>query len=256
MKRVGWVLDLDGVMWRGAEPITGSAEAVRRIREAGARVLFVTNNAYAAIGTQLQRFADMGITTDPEDLVTSAQVAARAVESGQTVLVVGGPGLHEAVLARGATVVTRGRAEAVVVGLHRQLTYDDLSAAHSAIRDGARFIATNTDAAFPTPEGDVPGAGAIVAAVSTSTGKRPLIAGKPHPLVVAYIKERIGQPVVSIGDRNDTDGLLSIRLECPFGLVLSGVETQETVAALNPKPDFVAANLAELTTVLLENYAP
>ena len=177
------------------------------------------------------------------DVLTSAVAAAALVEPGERVLACGGAGVVEAITARGATVVAGDdpsgeHVDAVMVGLHRQFDYERMRIAATAVRRGARFIATNMDATFPTPDGPIPGAGAIVAAVATVAERSPVIAGKPHPPMAAAVETLLGgipsERLLVVGDRLDTDGAFAITLGCPFALVRSGVtapESRSTCAA-------------------------
>jgi glycerol-1-phosphatase len=227
--RIEFVLcDLDGVVWLAREAIGGAPEAVARLRASGRRVLFVTNNSMAPIAEQEQALADIGVPA-VGDVVTSAQAGASLIAPGERVMVCGGPGVIEAVEQRGAVIVGgEVPPTVVIVGLHHQFDYATLAAASTAVRNGARFVATNDDATFPTPAGLTPGAGAIVAAVATAAGVSPTIAGKPHPamadLVAARCGERFGPTTaLMVGDRWSTDGLFADVLGCPFALVRSGV---------------------------------
>lgn len=252
-----WVIDLDGVVWLADEPITGAAEAVSRLRAAGHRIVYVTNNSSVTVADQEAKLAAHGI--DGAGLVvTSAQVVAGLVAPGERVLCCGDPGLAEALAARGAVVVAGdgdgGAAEvhAVVVGLHRDFDYERLLVAASAVRGGARLLASNDDATFPTPAGLVPGAGAILAAVEAAGGQRAVVAGKPHPPMAEHLRDRLGPVGTVVGDRVDTDGALARALGWRFALVLSGVTTAVEDGA-EPVPDLVAPTLAALVEVELDN---
>src|SRR5438309_7511436 len=118
---MAWILDLDGVLWLGDEPIPGSAAAVARLREGGEQVLFVSNNSSARVGEYLAKLGRVGVPAEADDLVTSGQAAAALVEPGLTALVCGGPGVEEALAGRGVHTVRHGEAEAVVVGWDRGL---------------------------------------------------------------------------------------------------------------------------------------
>lgn len=248
---MAWILDLDGVLWRGDVPIAGSAEAVAELRRRGEDVRFLTNNSSMTVGAYASKLRAAGVPADPDDLLTSAQAAATLVEPGETVLVCGGPGVVEAVEARGGRPVRKGPADAVVVGWHRDFDFDRMAAASTAIRAGARFIATNTDATFPVPEGLLPGNGAIVASIRVASGAEPVVAGKPHDPMAALVRERVGDAILPtstlVGDRPDTDGRMARHLRVRFALVLTGVVADgEDAAALDPVPDVVAADLASL----------
>jgi HAD superfamily hydrolase (TIGR01450 family) len=246
---MAWVIDLDGVIWLGATPIPGSSEAVAQLRAAGEDVLFVTNNSFATVAQQEAKLASFGIEA-AGDVVTSAVVGARLIEPGERVFVLGGAGIVDAVEARGGVVVDELPADAVVVGLDRHLSYERLDLASRAVRAGARFIATNTDATYPTAEGLLPGGGAIVAAVAVACGAEPVVAGKPCEPAASFIRHRLGPTGIMVGDRPGTDGLFAGALGYRFGLVLSGVTTSTDLPVV-PPPDLVAPDLASLVRLAL-----
>ncbi len=241
-----WALDLDGVLWRGAAPLPGAAEAVARLRGRGDRVVFVTNNSAGTVAEQLAKLGRMGAPSGADDLITSAQAAAGLLAPGTSALACAGPGVREALGARGVRVVEEGPADAVVVGWHRDFDYDGLARAADAVRAGARLVGTNEDATYPTPGGLLPGAGSILAAVAYASGAAPQIAGKPHGPMRALVAGRVGEVAVVVGDRDATDGALARALGARFALVLSGVTRREDVAALDPPPDEIAADLGAL----------
>jgi 4-nitrophenyl phosphatase len=228
--------DLDGVVWLAHRAIDGSVDAIARIRATGRRVLFVTNNSAAVERDHEQALEAIGIPA-VGDVVSSAMAAATLVEPGERVLVAGGPGVVEALVARGVEVVVNDGAgdpdgfDAVVVGLHRDFDFARLAVASAAVRSGARLIGTNSDSTYPTPSGLQPGGGAILAAVAAASGVEPVIAGKPNEAMVAVIERRLsaddrrydGGRSLMVGDRPDTDGLFAQRLRCRFALVRSGV---------------------------------
>jgi 4-nitrophenyl phosphatase len=233
-----WVIDLDGVIWLAQQPIPGSADAVARLRDAGLRVLFATNNALPTLAELVDQLATVGVPAAPEDLVTSAQAAASLLEEGSTAVVCASGGVTEALADRGVTVVGEGPADAVVVGLTRDFTYDMLATAVTAVRGGARLVGTNDDATYPAPGRLLPGAGALLAAVVTAAQVTPVVAGKPHEPIVALLGKRAPDASMVVGDRPSTDGLLARRLGVPFALVRSGVTAkQDTVTEVEPAID-------------------
>ena len=243
-----WVLDLDGVVWLSGRPISGVDEAVARLRGAGVRVLFATNNSAPTRAELRKRLAHCGITAGDDDLLRSSDVAAGLLAPGTTALVLGEDGILEALRDRGVAVVHEGRADAVVVGWTRTFfTYDAVAAAADAVRAGARLIGTNEDATYPTPDGLIPGAGALLAAVSTASGAEPEVAGKPHRPTADAIAARVGpgELRVVVGDRPSTDGALAAQLGLPFALVFSGVTREGDVPA-EPRPSATAGDLARL----------
>lgn len=254
-------LDLDGVIWRGDEAVPGSAAAVARLRAAGRRVVFVTNNSAATVASYLAKLAAHGVPAEPDDLLTSAQAAAalltEELSPGSLVHACAGPGVVEALEARGF-VVTRdpgASPAAVVVGWHRDFDFDRLDAAAAAVRAGARFVATNTDPTYPTANGLLPGNGAIVAAVATAAGVTPIVAGKPEAPAVRLARARFGEIGVMVGDRPSTDAAFAAALGWPFALVLSGVAGPEAGPGGEPVPDpapqIVGADLAAIVEELL-----
>ena len=241
---VAWVLDLDGVIWLADQPLPGAAEAVARLRAAGERVLFVTNNSFAPLGDQEAKLERFGIPAHG-DVVTSAMAGATLVEPGERVLVCGGPGIVEAVTARGAEPVRDGDADVVAVGFHRDFDYERLRVAMQAIRRGARLVATNDDATYPTPDGPIPGGGSIVAAVAYASQTTPTVAGKPHQPMAGLVRALVGDTGTVVGDRPDTDGAFAVTLRYRFALVLTGVTSKEDLP-VTPSPDVVADSLAAL----------
>ena len=245
-----WILDLDGVIWLAERPIEGSPEAVGRLRQAGEKLLFLTNNSSVPVGEVLEKLSGMGIEAERDEVVTSAQAAASMLEPGITALLCAGPGVREALEERDVNVVREGEADAVVVGFHKDFDFERLCVAFRAVRDGARLIGTNDDATYPTPDGAVPGGGSILAAVATAAGVEAEVAGKPHEPMAELVRARVGEEGkelsgVLVGDRPSTDGLMAKRLGVPFALVWSGVTSQQQ-EDLDPAPDMTAEDLASL----------
>ena len=247
--------DLDGVVWLAHEPIAGSVEAIAQLRAAGHRVLFVTNNSAARVEMQEASLAAIGIPA-VGDVLTSANAAALLIEPGERVLVCGGEGVIQAVVGRGGVVVdaTDAHVDAVVVGFHRTFDYDEMLSSSRAVRNGARLIGTNDDATYPTPDGPIPGGGAILASIVTASGVTPIVAGKPHKPMAALVRATIGEEAsknaVMVGDRPETDGLMASTLGCRYAHVESGVTAPGTTVL--PTPDVIAANLAGVAKVLMD----
>lgn len=244
-----WVLDLDGVIWLGNEPIPGAADAVGRLKEAGAEVLFVTNMSRLTEAEQEAKLAAHGIDATGS-VVTSAMAAGQLIEPGQRVLIVGGIGIDEAVERRGGTVVEQHPADAVIVGIDPAFNYEELGRAMTAVRGGAKLIGTNHDPTYPTDEGLKPGGGAIVAAIAAAAETDAVFAGKPHAAAADLVRSRLGERGLMVGDRPDSDGLFATELGYDFGLVLSGVTGTEDLP-VEPSPAVVADDLASLVTTRL-----
>jgi HAD superfamily hydrolase (TIGR01450 family) len=251
--------DLDGVVWRGDMPIPGADRAVAQLRDAGFRVAFMTNNSSGRVDDYVVKLERCGIAAAPHDVLTSAQAAAKLLETtappGAPVHTLAGPGVREALLASGFELVADAPAAAVVVGFSREFDFDRLARAADIVRGGARLIATNLDPTYPTARGLLPGAGSLVAAVSTAANTVAEVAGKPAKPTVELVRERLGEDGIVIGDRPSTDGALAAALGWPFALVLSGVagsRGEEDVP--EPPPPFVARDLAALAPVLIDVY--
>jgi HAD superfamily hydrolase (TIGR01450 family) len=250
-------LDLDGVVWREAAVIPGAPGAIAALRAAGVPVVFVTNNAFPAVVDHEVKLAAMGVPADG-DVVTSPMGAASLLRRGERVLVAGGPGIAEAVLAAGATPLSYAEVDAagarpvdaVVAGFHRDFDWERMRIASDAIRRGARFIATNDDATYPTEDGEVPGGGAIIAGIAVAAGVAPVIAGKPHEPVANVVRARCGDEGLVVGDRPSTDGGFARTLGWRFALVLSGV-TAAADLPVDPAPDMVGVDLADVVAQVL-----
>jgi 4-nitrophenyl phosphatase len=240
-----WLLDLDGVVWLSEDPIPGSAEAIARLRARGIRVVFLTNNSSATVAEYLAKLERCGVPTTTDDLITSAQAAASLLEPGETALVCAGPGVDEALRDRGVRTIRDGKADAVVVGWHRDFDFGRLTAAFDAVHAGARLIGTNDDATYPTPQGPLPGGGSILAAVAYASGATPVVAGKPFAPMAALLHARVDDAELMVGDRPSTDGRFAEAVGVPFALVLSGV-TRPDAPPIEPRPARVAADLATL----------
>ncbi len=244
--------DLDGVVWLAHRPIPGSVEAIARLRRAGHRVLFVTNNSATRVEDQEAALAALGIPA-AGDVLTSAQAAGLLLQPGERVLVCGGEGVVQAVEARGAVVVQHGDVDAVVVGWHRTFDYDGLTRAARALMNGARLIGTNDDATYPTPEGPIPGGGSILAAVQTAGGQAGQIAGKPFEPMAALVRAVVGadaaKDAVMVGDRPSTDGRFARTLGCRYAHVHSGVTPRGE--PVDPHPDLAADDLAAVAEAIV-----
>ena len=249
------VLDLDGVLWLGDEPLPGAADAVARFRKAGLAVGFMTNNSSLPVAGYVEKLGRFGVDADASEVLTSALAAADLLAAdlaaGSKVLACSGPGVVEALEARGFEVVDVGPAEAVVVGWHRTFDFDRLDRASAAIRAGARFVATNLDATYPAPDGLLPGNGSVVAAVATAAGRRPDVAGKPEAPTVALVRERFGDRGVIAGDRPSTDGALAVALGWPFALVVSSATLSGDEPADYPAA-FVGPSLAAVADRIID----
>jgi glycerol-1-phosphatase len=249
------LLDLDGVVYLGGTAIPGAAEALRKADAAGMRLAYVTNNAFrtpAAIAALLTSF---GAPASPQDVVTSAQAAARLLAerlpAGAPVLVIGGSGLRMALRERGLRPVSTAadKPQAVVQGYSPDVNYSMLAEGGLAVAAGALFVASNGDLTLPSRRGRQPGNGSLIQVVATATGVQPMVAGKPEPPLHRESVLRTGarHPLV-VGDRLDTDIEGAHRVATDSMLVLTGVTgPAEAVAALpSQRPTYLAEDLTGL----------
>jgi 4-nitrophenyl phosphatase len=248
----GLILDMDGVLWRANQPIGSTPAIFERIRMLGLKVVLATNNATRSVPQYLERMRSLGVELETWQIVNSAQATARYLKTrfpqGGGVYIIGEGGLISTLMEAGFSLIEQDPL-AVVVAMDRGLTYDKLRIAAKGIRSGALFIATNTDPTFPTPEGLVPGAGAIVAAVETATNIQAMIIGKPSPAMYHLALERLALPadkVLAVGDRLTTDIDGGQAAGCPTALVLSGVTGLAEVEAWSHPPDIIAQDLTEI----------
>ncbi len=249
------LLDLDGVVYLGGAAIPGAAEALRKADAAGMRLAYVTNNAFrtpAAIAALLNSF---GVAAAAQDVVTSAQAAARLLAerlpAGAPVLVIGGSGLRAALRERGLRPVSTAadQPRAVVQGYAPDISYSMLAEGGLAVAAGALFVASNGDLTLPSRRGRQPGNGSLIQVITTATGVRPLVAGKPEPPLHRESVLRTGarNPLV-VGDRLDTDIEAAFRVGADSMLVLTGVTgpAEAVLAPPSQRPAYLAEDLAGL----------
>jgi HAD superfamily hydrolase (TIGR01450 family) len=271
------LVDLDGVVYRGADPVPGVAAVLADRAARGDDVVYVTNNSMHYRADYVTRLAAMGAPITAETVVSSARATALHLVTHETgvrrVLVVGGGGLERELRDVGLEVVTSGHAatrmhqegidgwsasgapDAVVTGLDPNLTYLRLAAAADCVRAGAMFIATNRDPVYPTERGLRPGAGAIAAALEATTGVTPLSIGKPSPHLLELAAEAAGRQAghaIMIGDGLGTDLAAARAVGARCIIMLTGVTSADEVAALPAadRPTAVAADAAELAATL------
>jgi glycerol 3-phosphatase-2 len=247
------LIDLDGVVYRGDQVIPAAAQTLPEVRSRGARVLFLTNNSARTPGQVAEKLRGLGIAAEPEDVLTSAVATAamlrREGAEGLTAFVIGERGIREALEQTGIELLDGEpqRADLVVVGWDRSVDYAKLRAASLLIGRGARLIATNADASYPAPDGLWPGAGAILAAITTATGAQPLIVGKPaRPLFEAAAEATRATNPLMVGDRLDTDVGGAASMGWDSLLVLSGAARSEDLLRSSVLPAYVAADLSAL----------
>jgi HAD superfamily hydrolase (TIGR01457 family) len=267
------IFDLDGVVYRGEQPVPGAVDLIGDLHANDVLVRFATNNSTATRDEYVERLGGMGIRTSTREVVTSTSATVEHLERHhpdvRRVLALGEAGLRRELAAAGYEVLAAQDAapdgyqgeilgtayDAVVCGLDRGVTYQRLAVAASAIRAGARFVATNADLRFPTPIGLLPGAGAIVAAIRAATGVDPLVIGKPQPAMFSTILEAAGVPVAEalvVGDNADSDIVAARRAGIASALVLTGVTDAASADGLegDRRPSVMVAGPAALRDVL------
>ncbi|HEX2029805.1 MAG TPA: HAD-IIA family hydrolase [Actinomycetota bacterium] len=251
-----FLLDLDGVLFRGTEAIPGAADAVAALRRRG-RVVFLTNNSARTPAQVAEKLRGMGFEAAPEDVMTSALAAARLVADevradgrDATAFVIGEDGIRTALRDAGVEVVDGDpeRAGFVVVAWDRGATYDRIRTASVLARAGARLVATNADATYPAPGGELwPGAGALLASVETASGSRATVVGKPEPGLFEAAVERAGtRRALVVGDRVETDlaGARAVGLDA--ALVFSGAAVPADLLDVDVEPVAAMADLRGL----------
>lgn len=254
------ILDMDGVLWKADAPIGDLAAIFRRIRERGLTYVFATNNSTRTSEQYVTRLKTFGVEAEPWQVVTSSQAAAYAMARrfppGTKVFMIGEDGIRVPLEEKGFEILPleeAQNAEALVMGLDREITFQKAVEATLLVRKGIPFYATNPDKTFPTPRGLIPGAGAWYAIIVTATGIEPIVAGKPFPFLMELSLEQLGTnklETLVVGDRLDTDILAGQRIGCPTALVLSGVSTREQAETWQPEIDIVVEDLATLVESL------
>lgn len=247
------VLDMDGVLYRGDEAVPGSAAAVAELRRRGVAVLFCTNNSSRTPAQYVARLAAIGIEASEDEVLTSGVVTASVLSrrglAGARAIVIGRDGIRQALAGAGIEVCDDpevDEADLVVVGWDPGFDFQALRRASSAARNGALFVATNSDATFPHEHDLWPGAGSILAAVETAAGRRAEVMGKPHAPMMEEAERRLDgrHRIAMVGDRPETDLAGAVARGWVTVLVLSGVTTE--AQGVEPPPDAVADSLADL----------
>ena len=250
------IIDMDGVIWRSDVPIGDLAAIFNKVRERGLKFVFATNNSTKTSEQYRSRLREFGVDVEPWQVVTSSAAAAHAMAEkfpyGTKVFMIGEDGLRIPLEEKGFDLLSTDdapQAQAVVMGLDRGVNFQKLVEATLLIRGGVPFYATNTDKTFPTPRGQIPGAGAWAAVITTATSVEPIVAGKPFPFLMDLSLEKLGTTngeTLVIGDRLETDIAAGQAVGCPTALVLSGVSTRVQAESWKPKIDIVVEDLATL----------
>lgn len=247
---------MDGVLWKADAPIGDLPEIFDLIENKGLKVAFATNNGTRTPEQYVERMQGYGVTIEPWQVVTSSQgvahMLAQRFPEGGKVYVIGEVGLERALQAKGFELLSvQGEPNvlSVVMGIDRSISFNKVSEAALLIRSGVPFYATNPDKTFPTPRGEIPGAGAWISVLITATGIEPIYAGKPSPYLLDLARQRLGtekEETLVVGDRLETDIAGGQAAGCPVALVLSGVSGQKQGKKWKPSIDIIAPDLSAL----------
>ena len=250
------ILDMDGVIWRADTPIGNLPEIFARIRERGLKFVFATNNGTKTPKQYVDRLFEFGVNVEPWQVVTSAlgvsHMLVQKFPRGTKIFMIGQDGIRCALEEKGFDILSvedAREAKIVVIGIDRSIDFQKVAEATLLVRGGIPFYATNPDKTFPTPRGEIPGAGAWISVITTATGVEPIYAGKPFPFMMDLSLARLGtkkEETLVVGDRLETDIAAGQAVGCPCALVLSGVSTKEQGEAWRPKIEVVEADLASL----------
>ncbi|SNR50259.1 HAD-IIA family hydrolase [Halorubrum vacuolatum] len=258
MEYRGAVLDVDGTVVRGNDPIPGAPEGFDRLTRAGIDPLFVSNNPTKPATAYIDRLGRAGYDVDADRVFTAGTLTTkylREYHAEDDLLVIGEEGLLDQLTAAGLSLTdTHSDADALVVSIDREFGYDDLRTALWALDRGIPFIGTDRDLVIPAPEGDVPGSGAMIRSVAAVADRAPdIVLGKPSEPTVEFVRERLAHPpeaCLVVGDRLDTDIALGERAGMTTVLVRSGITDEETLAKSELQPDYVLDHLGEIDRVI------
>ena len=259
------IFDLDGVIWRGQTPIAGATSSIETLREHDVRCFFATNNSSRSQHYYAERLQKMNIAAAPSEIITSAVATRWHLEMlfpqrNFTAYVVGESGIREEIMRVGGQILRdndeTSAVDVVVVGLDRAFSYDKLRCAQAHILRGAKFIAANADATFPTESGVVPGAGSVVAAIATASEQKPQVIGKPEPAMLTGCVGRFNlnaNTTAMVGDRLDTDIACAHRAGIGALWVATGVHSRADVenATGEQKPDVCFDDLTQLCAAIM-----
>jgi len=247
----GVILDLDGTVYRGREAVPGAAAFVNSLVARGVRILYVTNRANREAAAVREHLLALGLACGPADVLTSAQALVAYLRPG-TAYVLGEPPLVR-VLEAGGFTLTPERPDYVIASLDRELTYEKLRCAATAIARGARFVATNPDKGLRVEDEIIPGVGATLAALQAVTGVAPQVIGKPEPLIMTMALRQLGlaaAEVISVGDNVETDVPASMAAGIRVALILTGISRAADVAASPVAPTWVVEDFSALQRIV------
>jgi 4-nitrophenyl phosphatase len=244
----GYLIDLDGTMYRGTERIEAASDFVKKLRDKGIPYLFVTNNSTRTPKQVAEKLLDFDIPADENLVFTTSMATANYIfekKEDASIYVIGEEGLHTAFKEKGFKPGGE-HADFVVVGLDREINYEKLAVACLAVRNGAVFISTNADIALPTERGFLPGNGSITSVITVSTQTKPIFIGKPESIIMEQALKVIGtskEETLMVGDYYDTDILAGMNAGMDTLLVHTGVTTKEILLGYENKPTYTVDSL-------------
>jgi 4-nitrophenyl phosphatase len=250
------ILDMDGVIWRSDMPIGNLPDIFRRIEERGIKYVFATNNGTKTPDQYVSTLENLGVNVDASQVITSAlgvaHMLAQKFPRGSKAFMIGEDGIRMALEEKGFEILSTENApdaQFFVIGIDHQVNFEKMREATLLVRRGIPFYATNPDKTFPTPRGEIPGAGAWISVITTATEVEPTYAGKPFPFMLELSLERLGtkkEETLVVGDRLETDIAAGQAVGCPTALVLSGVSTKAQADEWKPQIDLIADDLSSL----------
>ena len=269
----GFIIDMDGVLWHGNEPIDGLIEFFSVLEQVETSYVLATNNASLTQQQYVDKLALMGVQISKEKILTSSMATVNYLvqqlpADSRRVFVIGEDGLRQPLIENGFTLldnyqvnqpekgVTGQGADLVVSGLDRHLTWDKLATATLNINAGAMFYATNADTSLPTELGDVMGNGGTLAALEATTGVQAIVIGKPGPILYQQALAILGttkEQTIAIGDRLDTDILGAVNTELRSIMVLTGISTEADIGNVDYQPTWIMDDIRAITLLLEQN---
>ena len=253
------IIDMDGVLWHGSNPIPGLNDFFHTIRDLELPFILATNNAGLSSNQYIDKLAAMNVQASSKEILTSgmataAYLAQQTVPHNTRIFVIGEDGARLPLIEKGFILTdTYEDCDIIVCGIDRSLNWDKLATATLNLRAGARFIGTNGDTSLPTERGVTHGNGAILAALEAATGIKPTIIGKPEPIMYQQAMHILGtapEQTIAIGDRLDTDILGAVRANMRSLMVLTGISSKADLAALDYQPTWIMQDIREITQAL------
>ncbi|NOQ81397.1 MAG: HAD-IIA family hydrolase [Methylophaga sp.] len=269
----GIIIDMDGVLWHGNNPIDGLVDFFLTLRDLSLPFILATNNASLTQQQYVDKLSKMGVSVQINEVLTSSMATASYLAKHQPankrrVFVIGEEGLKQPLTENGFVLtdlyqvnqidkgIIEEGADIVVSGLDRQLSWDKLATATLNINAGAQFYATNSDVTLPTELGEVMGNGGTIAALEAATGVKAISIGKPEPILYQQALEMLGttpQNTIALGDRLNTDILGAVNAGLRSILVLTGISSEEDIADVSYKPTWVMADIKAVSSVLRQS---